>query len=83
MMGDTDSDDESVGYTHADHKQDGNDSYKKKDYRGAISHYTLAINAAKEEQEEDDEDDEDNEFDPGVLASYYNNRAAAYTMILN
>jgi len=76
-MSDTDSDDESVGYTHADHKQDGNDSYKKKDYRGAISHYTLAINAAKEEQEED------NEFDPEVLASYYNNRAAAYTMILN
>ena len=52
MMSDTDSDDESVGYTHADHKQDGNDSYKRKDYRGAISHYTLAINAAKEEQQE-------------------------------
>lgn len=84
MMSDTDSDDESVGYTHADHKQDGNESYKKKDYRGSISHYTLAINAAKEEQQEDDDEDgSDNEFDPEVLASYYNNRAAAYTMILN
>ena len=47
MMSDTDSDDESVGYTHSEHKQNGNDSYKRKDYRGAISNYTLAIDLAK------------------------------------
>ena len=74
---DIESDDESDDvYTHADHKQNGNECYKAKDYRGAIAHYTLAINAAKEELHGD------GDSDPEILASYYNNRAAAYTMIL-
>mmetsp|Transcript_3510 Transcript_3510/g.8943 ORF Transcript_3510/g.8943 Transcript_3510/m.8943 type:complete len:538 (+) Transcript_3510:115-1728(+) len=81
----SDNDDNDVP-THTEHKQDGNESYKAKDYRGALAHYTLAINAAKDEQQEDGGDDDDdpntNNCDPETLASYYNNRAAAYTMIL-
>lgn len=73
--------------THTEYKRDGNESYKAKDYRGALAHYTLAINAAKDEQQEgggNDDDDPNNSknCDPEILASYYNNRAAAYTMIL-
>ena len=80
-------DDESVGtwvVTHAEHKKNGNEAYKAKDYRGALAHYTLAINAAKDDElhEEGDDNDDDEKCDPEVLASYYNNRAAAYTMIL-
>lgn len=74
-----DSDEETPHLSHGEHKQNGNDSYKKKDYRSAIAHYTLAIETAKEEQE-----DEENpaKCDPETLATYYNNRAAAFTMIL-
>lgn len=56
--------------SHAEHKENGNSAYKAKDYRGAIMHYTLAIETVP------------NEVDKGTLATYYNNRAAAATMIL-
>jgi len=51
-----------------------------KDYRGAIAHYTLAIEAAKSDLEDADEPLA-TETRP-LLASYYGNRAAAFTMIL-
>ena len=50
------------------------------DYRGAIAHYTLAIETAKSELEDADESVA-TETRP-LLASYYGNRAAAFTMIL-
>ena len=34
---------------HSEHKENGNAAYRAKDYRGAIAHYTLAIEAAREE----------------------------------
>mmetsp|Transcript_22092 Transcript_22092/g.48044 ORF Transcript_22092/g.48044 Transcript_22092/m.48044 type:complete len:531 (+) Transcript_22092:38-1630(+) len=76
----SDSDDEVPSVTHVEHKQNGNESYKRKDYRIAIAHYTLAIETAKEERE--DEDDPTKKYDPETLATYHNNRAAAFTMIL-
>lgn len=58
--------------SHADHKENGNKSYKQKDYRAAIAHYTLAISSFTESED-----------DPlSTLASYYSNRAAAFSMIL-
>lgn len=48
---------------------------KKKDYRGAIAHYTLAINAALDSID-------DNIASAPTLASYYSNRAAAFSMLL-
>lgn len=46
-----------------------------KDYRAAIGHYTLAIETANEMKDEE-------EVAPSILASYYSNRAAAFSMIL-
>lgn len=60
---------------HVEHKENGNTYYKQKDYRTAIAHYTLAIETAKEESLD--------ASDPELLATYYNNRAASNTMILN
>eukprot|EP00554_Chaetoceros_debilis_P002822 CAMPEP_0194089160 /NCGR_PEP_ID=MMETSP0149-20130528/32968_1 /TAXON_ID=122233 /ORGANISM="Chaetoceros debilis, Strain MM31A-1" /LENGTH=535 /DNA_ID=CAMNT_0038772993 /DNA_START=70 /DNA_END=1677 /DNA_ORIENTATION=+ len=60
--------------THAEYKEEGNAAYKRKDYRTAIVNYTLAIEAARADGAEKD--------DPVLLATYYNNRAAASTMIL-
>jgi len=68
--------------THAEHKQNGNEAYKRKDYRSAIANYTLAIETAKENQENEDNDDPTEKCDPETLASYYNNRAASFTMLL-
>ena len=52
------------------------------DYRGAIAHYTLAIEAAKSELEDADTDESVATETTSLLASYYGNRAAALTMIL-
>ena len=52
------------------------------DYRGAIAHYTLAIEAAKSELEDADTDESVAAETAPLLASYYGNRAAALTMIL-
>jgi len=60
---------------HAQHKENGNSYYKQKDYRTAIAHYTLAIETAKQQDVD--------RLDPDVLATYYSNRAASNTMILN
>lgn len=49
------------------------------DYRGAIAYYTLAIETAKADLA--DEADDAKAIKP-LLASYYGNRAAAFTMIL-
>ncbi len=65
---------EEVQLSHADHKENGNSAYKAKDYRGAIMHYTLAIETTTTTTS--------NEIDKDILATYYNNRAAAATMIL-
>mmetsp|Transcript_50586 Transcript_50586/g.56465 ORF Transcript_50586/g.56465 Transcript_50586/m.56465 type:complete len:533 (-) Transcript_50586:61-1659(-) len=64
--------------SHAEYKEQGNAAYKGKDYRTAIAKYTLAIDAFIEQEEEG----ETTSPDPAILASYYNNRAAACTMIL-
>ena len=63
--------------THAEHKENGNTAYKSKDYRGAIIHYTLAIETASSSSASTNNNDDRN-----TLATYYNNRAAAATMIL-
>jgi len=75
--------------THAEHKENGNQAYKAKDYRGAIVHYTLAIETATSNAQGSNGDvgaDADADADAGIdkdtLATYYNNRAAAATMIL-
>ena len=71
--------------SHADHKENGNVAYKAKDYRGAILHYTLAIETAAPSTSLDDinnNDDNGSGIDKNILATYYNNRAAASTMIL-
>jgi DnaJ family protein C protein 7 len=60
---------------HAQHKENGNTYYKQKDYRTAIAHYTLAIETAKQ--------DGVDKLNPDILATYYSNRAASNTMILN
>lgn len=67
--------------SHADHKANGNECYKKKDYRGAIAHYTLAIETAKMEIDDDDAGTAAAETKP-LLATYYGNRASAFTMLL-
>jgi DnaJ family protein C protein 7 len=68
--------------TQAEHKANGNAAYQQKDYRTAIGHYTSAIDLAKKELALLREDF----LVPGELASqlasYYGNRAAAFTMIL-
>lgn len=58
--------------TFAEHKENGNNSYKQKDYREAIEHYTLAIEAGKN----------DEEVTQSMLAATYSNRAAAHQMLL-
>ena len=63
--------------THTEHKENGNVAYKNKDYRGAIMHYTLAIETARSDSAESSAS-----IDKDTLATYYNNRAAAATMIL-
>ena len=45
------------------------------DYRGAIAHYTLAIETSKSDKSV-------MECTPTTLASYYSNRAAAFSMLL-
>jgi len=65
--------------THAEHKEQGNQSYKSKDYRGAMGHYTLAIETARNDLDHVSQE-EASELRP-LLASYYNNRAASFTMI--
>lgn len=73
---DEDSDEEFLDeLSHGDHKENGNTAYKSKDYRGALAHYTLAIETLKAEDELCAEDKK-------LLATYYNNRAAANSMIL-
>lgn len=47
------------------------------DYRGAIGHYTLAIETAKTDLESSNES-----VQVSILASYYSNRAAAFSMLL-
>lgn len=73
--GEDDGEDLSLALGHAQHKENGNIYYKQKDYRTAIAHYTLAIETAKDESL--------GSSDPELLATYYNNRAASNTMILN
>lgn len=79
--------------THAEHKANGNAAYQQKQYRTAIGHYTLAIGLSKEELEllknQQAEDESSNNNLKAVLpqlatllASYYGNRAAAFTMLL-
>ena len=51
------------------------------DYRGAIAHYTLAIESAKADVDEADDAAITTETKP-LLASYFSNRAAAFAMIL-
>ena len=63
--------------SHAEHKENGNAAYKAKDYRGAILHYTLAIETASPDIVANGFSEKD------TLATYYNNRAAAATMILH
>ena len=67
--------------THAEHKENGNSAYKSKDYRGAIMHYTLAIETASPPSN-DTSASASEPVDKDTLATYYNNRAAASTMIL-
>mmetsp|Transcript_8069 Transcript_8069/g.10858 ORF Transcript_8069/g.10858 Transcript_8069/m.10858 type:complete len:586 (-) Transcript_8069:172-1929(-) len=76
-------DEESVddGVGHAEHKDNGNACYLKGDYRGAIAHYTLAIETARSDLNDELTDEETKELKT-LLASYYSNRAAAFTMIL-
>jgi DnaJ family protein C protein 7 len=92
---DDDDDDEEL-LNHSDHKENGNTAYKQKDYRTAIAHYTLAIETAaasisrnSNDNLEEDEGmamamslEKSTSCDPEILATYYNNRAAAATMIL-
>jgi tetratricopeptide (TPR) repeat protein len=81
-------DEEEAALTHAEHKENGNKAYKAKDYRGAIMHYTLAIETASalghghKHGHESTLASDSTEIDQDVLATYYNNRAAAATMIL-
>ncbi len=71
---DEESFDNGFDMSHSEYKEEGNVAYKRKDYRTAIANYTLAIEAAKAEKIDEE--------DPSLLATYYNNRAAASTMIL-
>lgn len=77
-MPDHDFDEEEEILTHAEHKENGNSAYKAKDYRGAIMHYTLAIETASPSSHAYAAAS----VEKDTLATYYNNRAAAATMIL-
>ena len=76
-----DHDDDDERLTHAEHKENGNTAYKAKDYRGAIMHYTLAIETAAS-LSSPQSTEKISTVDNDTLATYYNNRAAAATMIL-
>ena len=69
---------------HSEHKENGNAAYRAKDYRGAIAHYTLAIEAAREELQTAAGDASGGGGGDvrRLLASYFGNRAAGLTMIL-
>lgn len=67
--------------SHSEHKENGNSAYKQQDYRTAISHYTLAIETAKDDLGQSSSPLQP-PCDSSTLATYYNNRAAAFTMIL-
>ena len=71
---DDDDDDDSVGF--AEHKENGNASYKAKDYRDAIQHYTRCIEQAKKENNNNEN------VSSKQLAAVYSNRAAAHQMLL-
>mmetsp|Transcript_8819 Transcript_8819/g.11084 ORF Transcript_8819/g.11084 Transcript_8819/m.11084 type:complete len:655 (-) Transcript_8819:296-2260(-) len=64
--------------SHGEHKERGNACYKLKDYRGAIAWYTLAIETSNSGSDSGSSDI----VEKDVLATYYNNRAAASTMML-
>ena len=72
--------------THGEHKLQGNEFYKKKDYRSAIASYTNAIDLALVAFESLSKEGE--EAKPAAdelsmtIASYYGNRSAALLMIL-
>ncbi|CAB9523626.1 DnaJ homolog subfamily C member 7 [Seminavis robusta] len=66
-------DEEDNGISFSDHKENGNNAYKKKEYKDAIEHYTLAIDAATATKPA---------VEPSQLAAVYSNRAAARTMLL-
>ncbi len=70
--------------SHAEHKENGNSAYKAKDYRGAIVHYTLAIQSATSTTPLSSTSSTEDiaVVDKDTLATYHNNRAAAATMIL-
>jgi len=73
---------EEVIKTHGEHKLEGNEFYKKKDYRAAVASYTNAIDLALVAFEElDKETDKDAKDELSTtLASYYGNRSAALSM---
>uniref|UniRef100_A0A7S1B407 Uncharacterized protein n=1 Tax=Corethron hystrix TaxID=216773 RepID=A0A7S1B407_9STRA len=90
-MYEDDEDEDEVVKSHADHKIDGNDCYRLKDYRTAIAHYTLAILTAEGElsnlvnNEGDLKNNDDKEQVSSVssmIAQYYGNRSAAQSMLL-
>ena len=65
---------------HSEHKENGNAAYRAKDYRGAIAHYTLAIEAARERAPDRRRRCQRQAAAADVrrlLASYFGNRAAA------
>mmetsp|Transcript_8374 Transcript_8374/g.11908 ORF Transcript_8374/g.11908 Transcript_8374/m.11908 type:complete len:502 (+) Transcript_8374:63-1568(+) len=62
--------------SHLEHKDSGNDSYKKEEYLDAVGHYTLAIGIARAEMFENKSPEIKSQ-----VASYYSNRAAAHTML--
>lgn len=77
---------EEVIMTHSEHKAEGNEHYKKKDYRAAIASYTNAIDLALVAYEALDSTDPDTKeaIDElsTTIASYFGNRSAAASMIL-
>ena len=70
--------------TFAEHKENGNASYKRKDYRDAIAHYTLSIDSILFALDEEKE----HNFEAATLtltatlAAVYSNRAASHQMLL-
>lgn len=80
-------DEEEEDYDHAGHKSEGNDAYRLKDYRTAIAHYTLAIEAASAQLEATAARTPPPSLAATkelqqTLASYYTNRAAGFSMLL-
>ena len=77
---------EEVVLMHAELKAQGNEHYKKKDYRAAIASYGNAIHLALVAYEQLDATNEENKATIDELsttvASYYGNRSAAASMIL-